>query len=347
MATDSALLSLADQSEDEISSGHDKNTANDAYIGIESDTDHLLESEQSADQPKESPFSLAYYTKLFDVDTDEIVSRLMWALCPKPNTSMYAKKNIRGKPDLYGPFWICVTLVFSIAIAGNVASYFQFHVTDKTSEGQAKHWHYNFHKVSLSAAIVFLYSTLVPSGLFAALWTGTPKELSSRLSLTELICIFGYCLAPFVPISLLWLIQISIVQWTLVLVSFVLSGGVLFLSIWPIVDEFSTVKSKGYTIVALVLALHLLLASGFMLCFFSVPGASLSKESSVTSPIANQTFSQVSHEEKRNVKLQNQPMPGVNFPSETFKFEKGDVERSKGQDSDKPERLAPELNATS
>lgn len=33
--------------------------------------------------------------------------------------------HIQPIPDLYGPFWICVTLIFSIAIFGNFAHYIQ------------------------------------------------------------------------------------------------------------------------------------------------------------------------------------------------------------------------------
>jgi len=277
-AGDSALLSLVDQDDDEITTSQSDfhqstkgGTASDTYIGMEDDTDQLLGDENPEDVgKKESPFTFAYYTKLFDVDTDEIVSRLIWSACPRPNyTSSFARKKIRSKPDLYGPFWIGVTLVFSVAIAGNVASYFQYQIGK--DEPKTKHWHYDFHKVSVSAAIVFLYATLVPSGVFAMLWSGNPKENTSKPSFVELVCIFGYSLTPFVPISILWLIQISLVQWVLVLVSFLLSGGVLLLALWPIVNEFSTVKTKGYTIIAGVLGLHLLLASGFMLCFFHVP----------------------------------------------------------------------------
>ena len=48
------------------------------------------------------------------------------------------------------------------------------------------------------------------------------------------------------------------------------------LAIWPIVNEFSGNTSKGYTLVAIILGLHLLLACGFMLCFFHVPSNSSS-----------------------------------------------------------------------
>ena len=170
---DSALVNLEDAIDTVIPANQEAfdSTGMDAYNTMESDTDQLLQEDQE-NQTKESPFTFAFYTKLFDVDTEEIAARLKWSLLPRPDfTSSFAKKKIRAKPDFYGPFWICVTLFFSVAIAGNVASYFQYQFTKTTGS----HWHYDFHKVTLSAAIVFLYAALMPSGVFAALWSNAPK----------------------------------------------------------------------------------------------------------------------------------------------------------------------------
>jgi len=38
-----------------------------------------------------------------------------------------------------GPFWICITLVFTVAVAGNLANYFH-------SAGEHYKWKYDFHK---------------------------------------------------------------------------------------------------------------------------------------------------------------------------------------------------------
>lgn len=70
---------------------------------------------------------MEFYQQFFDVDTDDVIKRLLWSVTPRPggSTENFFKNKIRGKPDLYGPFWICVTLIFSVAISGNVASYLQ------------------------------------------------------------------------------------------------------------------------------------------------------------------------------------------------------------------------------
>jgi hypothetical protein len=65
----------------------------------------------------------------------------MYSMVPLPGKS-FLEHHIRPRPDLYGPFWVCVTLVFSIAISGNVADFLQ-----KSVALDDHNWHYDFHKV--------------------------------------------------------------------------------------------------------------------------------------------------------------------------------------------------------
>lgn len=86
--------------------------------------------------------------------------------------------RIKLKPDLYGPIWISITLVFAIAISGNIANYFQ-HINSKT------HWKYNFHLVSYAATAIYTYIGLIPIALWALLkWS---SEADIELDDTEVI----------------------------------------------------------------------------------------------------------------------------------------------------------------
>ena len=69
----------------------------------------------------------------------------MFSMVPNPSKS-FLQYYIRPRPDLYGPFWICVTLVFSIAISGNMADFLQ--KSFQATEDHPIKWHYDFHKVS-------------------------------------------------------------------------------------------------------------------------------------------------------------------------------------------------------
>lgn len=94
----------------------------------------------------------------------------------------YLLSHIRPNPDLYGPFWVCVTLIFAIAISGNLANYFQ-----SASSGNY-HWKYEFHIVSHAATCIFLYAWLLPLLLWGALmWTKSQAQTEDLQNNEELI----------------------------------------------------------------------------------------------------------------------------------------------------------------
>lgn len=96
-------------------------------------------------------------------------------MIPRGNEN-YLVTHIRPRPDLYGPFWICVTLVFSIAISGNLSEYLQ-------SPNSKNHpWKYNFHIVSYAATAIFTYAWLLPLALWGALkWSVGQREDDNEL----------------------------------------------------------------------------------------------------------------------------------------------------------------------
>lgn len=53
----------------------------------------------------------------------------------------------RNKPDLWGPFWICTTLIFMLASVGNFESYLSF--SDKTK------YIFRYDYVPVAAIVVY------------------------------------------------------------------------------------------------------------------------------------------------------------------------------------------------
>jgi len=238
--------------------------------GIDRDTDRLVDDDGNPARSgmfSSNFWTLAFYQQFFDVDTTTVKNRLMYSMVPVPGKS-FLEHHIRPRPDLYGPFWICVTLVFSIAISGNVADFLQKSVGDNPDPT----WHYDFHKVSLAATAVFSYASILPAGLYGFLWWCGAGAGAASLSFIELVCLYGYSLAIYIPVSLLWLIQVSWWQWICVLAGAGLSGSVLFLPIWPAVRD--QAAKSAVIVMVVVVTLHLLLACGFMLYFFHVPAVS-------------------------------------------------------------------------
>lgn len=269
-----------------MAGGDDLDDIDDDEINnIDDDTANLLsdsgqKSSSSDKKTKWNCFSFDFYSRYFDVDTDDVTSRLLWSVFPGGKTGAFLRSKIRPNPDLYGPFWVCVTLVFSVAISGNLASYL-------TDQGPSKRrWHYDFHQVTLAATAVFTYACLVPALLYSVLWWASSG--SKSLPFVQLICVYGYSLTIYVPASLLWLIQYTYVQWALVFLTAGLSGAVLTLALYPAIKEASSNRGAtfAFVIIFAILLLHLLLASGFMLYFFHNSNTAVEKTVvSSTSPL--------------------------------------------------------------
>jgi len=70
--------------------------------------------------------------------------------------------------------------------------------------------------VSIVSSAVFGYAWLTPALLFFAIWwlgskattEGGVTDGAGGITFLELLCIYGYSLAIFIPLSVLWLIQV-------------------------------------------------------------------------------------------------------------------------------------------
>lgn len=94
----------------------------------------------------------------------------------------------------------------------------------------------------------------------------------------SIVCLYGYSLAVYVPVSVLWTIQISFLQWLLVLTAAFLSGSALINILMPSLK----LSKYSFFLIAGIASAHFLLAAGFMLYFFHVPAsAALVKETGV------------------------------------------------------------------
>ncbi|CAK1589347.1 unnamed protein product [Parnassius mnemosyne] len=227
-----------------------------------------VDEPEAASQRNHNFWTIEYYQKYFDVHTNEVIERIISSVLPQKVSRNYFDERIKGKPDLYGPIWISVTLIFTIAVSGNIANYLQ-------NANKAVHWRYDFHLVSYAATAILGYVWLVPLALWAALkWTIVPEgqdeietQVSNTPTMMSLFCLYGYSLSIYIPVAILWTIQVSWLQWLFVLMAAFISGAVLIFWLLPALR-----KSRYFLIVVgSILAFHFLLATGFMLFFFHVP----------------------------------------------------------------------------
>ncbi|VDD80416.1 unnamed protein product, partial [Mesocestoides corti] len=129
-----------------------------------------------------SAFSLDFYRDYFDVDTHQVIQRLLCGLIP------FSKKysltaSLRPMPDIYGPFWITATLIFSIIFADKFSTIYLLDCNHCDCSVLSLIPLFITFLVTVSAAILFFYWVLLPFGSI----------------LSELLAIYGYSLAIYIP----------------------------------------------------------------------------------------------------------------------------------------------------
>ncbi|XP_063795693.1 protein YIPF1 isoform X2 [Pseudophryne corroboree] len=208
-----------------------------------------------AGQKKTAPFwTFEYYQTFFDVDTYQVLDRIKGSVLPIPGRN-FVRLYVRSNPDLYGPIWICATLIFTISISGNLSNFLL-------------HWgepqyHYvpEFRKVSIAATAIYAYTWLVPLALWGFLsWRHSKVMSMVSYSFLEIVCVYGYSLFIYIPTSILWILHYEVLRWVLMSIAMCLSGAVLMLTFWPALREDNR-KVAISTLVAIML-LHVLLAVG-------------------------------------------------------------------------------------
>ncbi len=214
---------------------------------------------EEKEEPKEKPSSsswvsiltLNHYQSYFDVTTSEVAERVLAGMLPIRSRLV---DKLQPQPDLYGPFWIAVTLILVTAVSGNIANVFE----------KKSAWEFRFSEVTLIGCCVYAYTWLIPFILWCFLWW---RGNRSRYTLNQLLAIYGYSVSIFIPLVILWLIRNEIIRWLLWAVCTVSSGAVLVRSLWsPMSQESSRLATA---ILVVVVLLHAALSAMFKMYYFS------------------------------------------------------------------------------
>lgn len=198
-------------------------------------------------------FSVQAYRPYFNVDTSDVVERIRDSVLPFRGD--FVEKTSHN-PDMYGPFWICSTLIFLTAALGNFAAY----LSHKTSSGGIA-WHYDITKVTVSAGLFYGYVGIVPLALYFLL-----KYLGVVSGLVQLWCLYGYSLFIFIPASFFSAVPVEIVRWVAVGVAGVMSA--VFLAV-NIRSHIKTASERWFLIVVGSAVVQLGLALVVKLYFFT------------------------------------------------------------------------------
>mmetsp|Transcript_5409 Transcript_5409/g.7868 ORF Transcript_5409/g.7868 Transcript_5409/m.7868 type:complete len:391 (-) Transcript_5409:11-1183(-) len=154
----------------------------------------------------QSIFSIQGYRSHFDVNTKDVQERVIGSI-KYANVPDYFREQVLGinlsdgkGPDLYGPIWICLSLVFLVAVTSNVSKYLH---SESLSD-----FEYDISHLFNALVVLSTFTFGLPLILFILL-----RCLSVELSYVELVSLYGYSLIPYLPATLLCLIPITILEW--------------------------------------------------------------------------------------------------------------------------------------
>ncbi|XP_068130427.1 protein YIPF2 [Hyperolius riggenbachi] len=241
----------------------------------EGDEEETDQTELLAPEKKPSGFwTFQYYQDLFDVDTYQVLDRIRASFIPIPGRN-FVRHHLRNNPDLYGPFWICATLVITVAVVGNLATFIQEH--DKREYNYSP----QFHKVTVAGIAIYSYAWLVPLALWGVLqWRKGVSQTVGTFTFMETVCVYGYSLSAYIPSTLLCVFPNEIFRWIILLLAMCLSAMVLVLAFWPHVRKDNKMMAIG--IVTSMVLLHVLLAVGCKAYFFQTVEAGRTDPSLIT-----------------------------------------------------------------
>ncbi|KAF5739852.1 protein YIPF1 isoform X3 [Tripterygium wilfordii] len=218
--------------------------------------DTFSKTTSGSDEPQSSgwfrAFTVAAYKPYFDVDTSDVLERIKDSLFPFKGSFT---EKISDKPDLYGPFWICTTLIFVAASIGTFVTYIAHKLKNKE-------WEYDINLVTWSAGLFYGYVVIIPLALYVVL-----KYFSAPSGLVQLFCLYGYSLFIFIPALCLSVVPYDIFRWVIAGVAGFMSATFVALNLRA---HIMSAGERWFLIVASIFLLQVALAIALKLYLFTV-----------------------------------------------------------------------------
>ncbi|KAJ3101196.1 hypothetical protein HDU96_010085, partial [Phlyctochytrium bullatum] len=196
-------------------------------------------------------WTVDYYSKWFDVDSDEVGRRLLASVLPRGGFLA----SLSPTPDLYGPFWVPTTVVFCLFVTSSIAGSIFAYLHGTT---------YNYDLTMLTVATTTVYAYLM--GLPGFLW-GVGKWFKSPVKFLEVLAVVGYSFTIWVPTLLLCILPMELARWILIGIAFGVSAFFILQNVLPALAEAENPLARTLAVAAVSLG-HAGLALLFRLYFF-------------------------------------------------------------------------------
>ncbi|KXS17162.1 Yip1-domain-containing protein [Gonapodya prolifera JEL478] len=201
--------------------------------------------------PNAGIWSLDYYKQYFDVDTDQVMKRVMASFVPSDMFLQQISSNL----ELYGPFWVPTTVIFSLFVTTSVAGSIVAYLSGKTFD-------YDFSLLSFAITICYCYTFLAPLCIWAVC-----KYLGSDAKLLELVSVYGYGMSVWIPVSFLSIIPLELFRWLLVLAACGITTLFALRNTYPLAVRTGDAKAAA-PVMGMVILSNVALAAVFKFWFF-------------------------------------------------------------------------------
>lgn len=220
-------------------------------------------------------FSIGFYAQYFDVDTRQVISRCMLALNPFGKQLFLDEQDdeegnigdgvIGGRPDLYGPFWICTTVILVLFFASTLVGLL-------FSSWQGVKYEYQFDLLTGAAGLMYSYTFLVPLGLWVVMRYFDVKSVTSLL---QIVSLYGYSNITWIPVAILSVSPLlgvpsvsNVIRWIFIGLGFVFSASFIVKNLAKRMINGTNSKRVVYNVLAVVVILHVGLAIAVKFLFF-------------------------------------------------------------------------------
>jgi len=213
-------------------------------------------------------WSLDYYSQYFDVDTTQVLQRCFRSLYP---VGLF-EDVLNDNPDLYGPFWVTTTVIFTTFVSSSLAASIVAYMSNTP---------YVYKFATLSFAVFILYSYTFGSAFLV--WAAT-KYYGCQPSLLNIINLYGYSMTAWIPVSVLCVMPFDIVRWVLVAVAFGVTAVFLIKNLYAIISR-ADARTSRLLLIGILIG-HAIFVVTLKLSFYSNDFRQAANDTPATDPNA-------------------------------------------------------------
>ncbi len=175
-------------------------------------------------------WNVDYYKPYFDLSTQDAIRRVGRAMWPFTKQSFVEAEQ---KADLYVPIWTYFTLVITMSSFGSLVA-----AMDASTSSGTITLSLDYSKISYCATVLGFFFFINPA-LFCIFF----KCKGSAIGLAQLICMAGYSLVPFIPISFLFVLDFAVFRVSVLVAAACLGMYFLYRNMGNLADKYLV----GYT----------------------------------------------------------------------------------------------------